>query len=138
MSSTFESSIKVIPYSQQKVYNNISDLNNLEKVKDRIPQDKVKNFIFDHDSVSISVSPVGDIKIHIIERDEPKCIKFETEKSPVPFFLWIQIVPESDDSCKIKLTLKAELNPFIKGMVSGPLKDGLEKVAEALAQVHYE
>ncbi|HRN16473.1 MAG TPA: SRPBCC family protein [Xylanibacter oryzae] len=130
MSSTFESSIKVIPYSQQKVYNNISDLNNLEKVKDRIPQDKVKNFIF--------VSPVGDIKIHIIERDEPKCIKFETEKSPVPFFLWIQIVSESDDSCKIKLTLKAELNPFIKGMVSGPLKDGLEKVAEALAQVHYE
>ena len=136
--STFESSIKEIPYSQQKVYNSLSDLNNLEKVKDRIPQDKVKNLIFDQDSVSISVSPVGDIKIHIIEREEPKCIKFETEKSPVPFFLWIQILPVSEDSCKIKLTLKAELNPFIKGMVSGPLKDGLEKVAEALALVHYE
>lgn len=136
--STFESSVKEIPYSQQKVYNSLSDLNNLEKVKDRIPQDKVKNLIFDQDSVSISVSPVGDIKIHIIEREEPKCIKFETEKSPVPFFLWIQILPVSEDSCKIKLTLKAELNPFIKGMVSGPLKDGLEKVAEALALVHYE
>ncbi len=136
--STFESSVKEIPYSQQKVYNSLSDLNNLDKVKDRIPQDKVKNFMFDQDSVSISVSPVGDIKIHVIEREEPKCIKFETEKSPVPFFLWIQIIPASEDSCKMKLTLKAELNPFIKGMVSGPLKDGLEKVAEALALVHYE
>jgi hypothetical protein len=134
MSSTkFESSIKVLPYSQQQVFNSLSDLNNLEKVKDRVPEDKVKDFKFDHDSVSINVSPVGDIKLHIIEREEPKCVKFETEKSPVPFNLWIQLLPVTEESCKMKLTLKAELNPFIKGMVSGPLQDGLEKIADALA-----
>ncbi len=139
MSSTkFESSIKVIPYSQQQVYINISDLNNLEKVKDRVPEDKVKDFKFDKDSVCINVSPVGDIKLHVIEREEPKCIKFETEKSPVPFDLWIQLLPVSETSCKMKLTLKAELNPFIKGMVSGPLQEGLEKIADALALVKYE
>jgi|SRR5574344_24980 hypothetical protein len=139
MSSTkFESSIKVLPYSQQQVFNSLSDLNNLEKVKDRVPEDKVKDFKFDHDSVSINVSPVGDIKLHIIEREEPKCVKFETEKSPVPFNLWIQLLPVTEESCKMKLTLKAELNPFIKGMVSGPLQDGLEKIADALALVRYE
>jgi hypothetical protein len=65
-------------------------------------------------------------------------VKFETEQSPVPFNLWIQIIPESETSSKMKLTVKAELNPFIKGMVSKPLQEGLEKIAEALAMVHYE
>jgi hypothetical protein len=31
--SKFESSVKFVPYSQQAVYNNISDLSNLEKVR---------------------------------------------------------------------------------------------------------
>jgi hypothetical protein len=29
----------------------------------------------------------------------------------------------------MKLTIKAELNPFIKGMVSKPLQEGIEKKA---------
>ena len=35
--SKFESSVKLVPYPQQAVYNNISDLRNLEKVRDRVP-----------------------------------------------------------------------------------------------------
>ena len=41
-------------------------------------------------------------------------------------------------NCKMKLTIKAELNPFIKGMVSGPLTEGLEKVADVLQNIQYE
>lgn len=136
--SKFESSVKQIPYSQTDVYNNISDLTNLERVKDRIPTDKIQNFAFDKDSVSINVAPVGSITLRIIEREEPKCIKFETEKSPVPFNLWIQLLPIDDTQCKMKLTIKAELNPFIKGMVSGPLQEGLEKIADVLAVIPYK
>ena len=79
----FESSIKQIPYSQEAVYRNISDLSNLERVRDRIPEDKVKDFSFDHDSVSINVPPVGQITLKIVEREEPKCVKFETVQSPM-------------------------------------------------------
>ena len=70
--SKFESSVKLIPYSQQAVYNNISDLRNLEKVRDRIPEDKVNSFSFDQDTVSLNVVPVGDITLRICEREEPK------------------------------------------------------------------
>ena len=38
----------------------------------------------------------------------------------------------------MKLTLKADINPFIKGMISGPLQDGLEKIADMLAMIPYE
>jgi len=134
----FESSIKQIPYPQEAVYRNLSNLRNLEKVRDRVPEDKVKDFAFDEDSVSLNVAPVGELKLRICEREEPKCVKFETVQSPVPFHVWIQVLPVTDGTSKMKVTVKAELNPFIKGMVSGPLQDGVEKIADALAQIHYE
>ncbi len=136
--SKFESSVRQIPFSQEKVFAKLSDLNNLESVRDRLPADKVESLSFDSDSVSVNVPPVGDISFRIIEREKPKCIKFETEKSPVPLNLWIQLLPVTDDSCKMKLTIKAELNPFIKGMVSGPLQEGLEKIAETLSMLDYK
>ena len=136
--SKFESSIKQIPYSQAAVYRNLSDLSNLERVRDRIPEDKVKDFTFDRDSVTISADPVGLITLRICEREEPKCIKFETAQSPLPFNLWIQVLPVTETTSKMKLTLKADIPFMLKGMVSGPLEDGLEKIADALAQIPYE
>lgn len=134
----FESSIKHVPYRQQAVYDNISDLRNLEKVRDRIPEDKVSDFRFDQDTVSLNVAPVGELMLRICDRDEPKCVKFETTQSPVPFNIWIQVLPVDDTSSKMKCTVKAALNPFIKGMLEKPLQDAIEKIADALAQIKYE
>ena len=135
--SKFESNVKFVPYSQEAVYKNISDLRNLEKVRDRVPADKVNDFSFDEDTVSLNVAPVGELKLRICEREEPKCVKFETVQSPVPFNVWVQVLPVDDNNAKMKVTVKAELNPFIKSMVEKPLQDGVEKIADALAQVHY-
>ena len=135
--SKFESSVKQVPYPQQAVYNNISDLRNLEKVRDRVPEDKVQDFSFDEDTVSINVAPVGELKLRICDREEPKCVKFETVQSPVPFNVWVQVLPVDENSSKMKVTVKAELNPFIKSMVEKPLQEGVEKIADALALVPY-
>ena len=133
----FESSVKQIAYPVEDVYRNISDLSNLERVRDRVPADKLDSFKFDSDSVEVSVPPVGTIKLRIIEREENKCVKFETEQSPMPFNLWIQMLPVSETESKMKVTVKAD-NPFmLKGMVSGPLQDGVEKIADALSQIPF-
>lgn len=134
--ATFESSVRQIPHSQQAVYNMLSDLSNIDRVKDRIPADKLNDLTFDADSMSTS-TPMGAVKLKIVDREEPKCIKFETEQSPLPFNFWIQILPVTDTTCKMKLTIKAELNPFIKGMVSKPLQEGIEKIADALQMINY-
>ena len=135
--SKFESSIKQVPYPQEAVYRNISDLSNLEKVRDRIPEDKINDFSFDEDTVTLNVQPVGELKLRICDREEPKCVKFETVQSPVPFNVWIQVLPVDDQNSKMKVTVKAELNPFIKSMVEKPLQEAVEKIADALAQVQY-
>lgn len=136
--STFESSIRQIPYKQEAVFNILSNLSNIERIKDKLPKDKLEQMTFDSDSISVSVNPVGQIKLRIVEREAPKCIKFETADSPVPFNLWIQVVPNGDNASKMKLTIKAELNPFIKGMVKKPLMEGLEKIADLLQVIKYE
>ena len=129
--------MKQIPYPVENVYRNISDLSNLDRVRDRIPEDKLQDFEFDSDSVQVSVAPVGIIKLRIIEREENKCVKFETEQSPLPFNLWIQVLPVSETESKMKVTVKADIPFMLKGMVSGPLQDGVEKIADALAQIPY-
>lgn len=149
--STFESSIRQIPYPQQNVYEKLSDLSNLEKLKERYEQMKdtmpeearkqaeaIKDLQFDSDSMSVNVPPVGNIKLRIVNREEPKCIKFETEQSPIPFNFWIQLLPVTSTTCKMKLTIKAELNMFIKQMVKKPLQEGIEKIADALAMIPYQ
>ena len=137
MSTKIESGVRQIPFSQQRVYDMLSDLSNIEKVRDRIPEDKVKGLTFDKDSVSIAVPPVGGVTMHIIEREEPKCIKFETVESPMPFNFWIQILPVTDDTSKMKLTVKVDVNPFMAKMVEKPLQEGIEKIAEALSMIQY-
>ena len=133
----FESSVKQIPYPVEDVYRNISDLNNLERVRDRIPEDKLNSFSFDSDSVSVNVAPVGDLKLRIIEREENKCIKFETVQSPLPFNLWIQVLPVSETESKLKVTVQADIPFMLKGMVAGPLQDGVEKIADALSKIPF-
>jgi hypothetical protein len=133
----FESSVKQIPYPVEDVYRNISDLNNLERVRDRIPEDKLNSFSFDSDSVSVNVAPVGDLKLRIIEREENKCIKFETVQSPLPFNLWIQVLPVTATESKMKITVQADIPFMLKGMVAGPLQDGVEKIADALSKIPF-
>ena len=148
--STFESSIRQIPYPQQNVYDKLSDLSNLktlkeryELMKDNMPEEArkqaeaIKDLQFDQDSLTVNVPPVGTIRLKVVDREEPKCIKFETEQSPVPFNFWIQLLPVTTTSCKMKLTIKADLNPFVKQMVKKPLSEGIEKIADVLQMIQY-
>lgn len=136
--SKFESSIKQIAYPQQSIYNMLSDLTNIERVKDKVPEDKLQGLTFDKDTISVNVPPVGAVSMRIIERDEPKTIKFASENSPMSFNFWIQILPVDETSSKMKLTIDVDIPFFAKTMVSGPLQEGIEKIANALAMIPFE
>ena len=133
----FESSIKTIASSQEKVYDFLSDLTHIEAFKEQIPDHLVKDLSFDADSITLSVAPIGKVTFNIIEREPHKCIKFKASNSPVPLDLWIQIVAIEENSCKTKLTAGVEVNPFMKGMIQKPISDGLEKMVELIANLPY-
>jgi len=134
----FISDIKTIPYGNRIVYETLADLNNLEKLKHRIPPDKIEDFTFDSDSCSFSVQPVGKIRFSIIDREPLKTIKLTTDRSPMEVNMWIQLKETGEQETKMKLTIRAELNPFIKPMISKPLQEGINQIADIIASINYE
>ena len=138
----FESNIKYVPYSQERVYSKLEDLNNLAGVKERLEQmreqigDKIQDIAFDRDSLTLTVQGLN-VTLRIIEREPCKCIKFEGDHSPIPLNLWIQILPVAEEQAKMKVTIRAEVNMFMKGLISKPLQEGVEKLAEMLAMIPY-
>ena len=133
----FVSEVKMIPQNDERIFAMLSDLSNLERIKDRIPQDQIKDLEFDSDSCSFSVSPVGKITFRIVNREPNKTVKFETINSPLPLFLWIQLKQVGEMDTRMRLTAHAELNPIIKPMVSKPLQEAVDRISEALASLPY-
>lgn len=133
----YESPVKHIPYAQQRVYNKLSDLNNLESLKGRVPEDKVDNLSYDADHVSFNVTGIGNIRLKVLERAPFKCIKFESVESPIPFNAWIQLIEVAEEECKIRITLGLDVNMFMKSIVSKPVKEGLEKIVDILSMIQY-
>ena len=138
----FESSVKFVPYSQERVYSKLEDLNNLSSLKERFEQvrekvgDKIQDVAFDRDSLTVTAQGMN-VTLRIIEREPCKCIKFEGDKSPIPVNLWVQILPVTEEQAKLKVTIRAEVNMFMKAMVTKPLQEGVEKIADMLAMNPY-
>lgn len=152
--SKFESEVKYIPQDVMTVYNRFSDLRNLAALKEKladpevmakmseqVPADKMdearqqlENMQFDQDSVQLS-TPVGPLKLCVVERDEPKCIKFACEGAMLPLYLWIQLLPHGEGETKMRVTVGAEVNMFMKGMVSKPLQQAADGLANILSVI---
>ena len=127
MAVQFESNVKHVPYSQERVYNKLSDLNNLEGVRERLDMvkdkldGKLEDMSFDRDSITLKVQGIS-LTLRIIEREPLKCIKFEGDKSPIPLNLWIQILPVTQEEAKMKVTIRAEVNMFMKAWCQSPCR----------------
>lgn len=146
--SKYESSVKHIAENVDVVYDRFSDMRNLQTLRDRmsdpdtlsqisgqVDSEKLeearkylKEMTFDADSLSVS-TPVGALRLVIVERDAPKCIKLAGEGSPIPVYVWIQLLPEGEQATKMRVTVGAEVNMFMKGMVSKPLQQAAEGIA---------
>ena len=155
----YKSKVHVSPAPQQRVYDRLSDLSILTSIRDSInnPEarqrmldmaegkvsaeqlntfvDKIQQLEIDSDSVS-GDSPLGRITLRIVEREEPKCIKFELEGAPIQANLWIQLLPQGEQ-CALRVTLRAELNFLIKQMVGKKLEQGVEEMARMLTTTPY-
>ena len=144
------SEIKLIPAAQEVVYERLSNFKNLEQLFDPkrmeeikkqypdAPDIKLENFQATADECSFTISPIGTVGVHIIEREPFKTIKLAGSKSvPFQFSCWIQLVAVDEVSCKVKITLHAELNPMFKMLVNKHLKNGVDQIAEALTKIPY-
>lgn len=149
--SKFESNVKILAQDVETAYSRLADLRNLQSLKERLadpavqeamaaqlPADKLaqarqqlENVEFDRDSLQMT-TPMGQLRLAVVEREAPKCLKFASEGAPIQLYLWIQLLP-SGEGAKMRVTVGAEVNFFMKGMVSKPLQQAADGLAEMLA-----
>ena len=133
----FESTIREIQAPQQMVYGVLSNMSNFGKMMDRVPQDVRGKVVFTADGFTVE-SLMGKVVMKIIDLEEPKTIKMQSVESPVPFTFWIQLLPMTEQTCKMKLTMKAELNFMMAQIAKGPLQKGIEQLADILQALPFQ
>lgn len=139
MSETkYESKITSAPCSAQQIYRVLSNMQNLERVKDMIPQDKIQEMEIEPDRVRMKVDGLGQkITIAIVDRIENDTIKFGAEGVPMDANFWIQMKEVNPTDTRIKLTVKADIPMMFKFMIEKKLQQGLDQAADMLAQFPY-
>lgn len=159
----YESTVRTVAAPVDRVYQRLSDLTSLEFIRQRVddprfeeminsqvPADKrptpeqmeklrnnIRKMELTQDTMSAHIGPLGDITLRIVERVEPKLVKIEMEGAPIPVTMWIQTLPTDENSSRMKVTVGAELNFFIRKMVEGKLKQVPEGLAQILSQMPY-
>ena len=139
MSETkYESKITSAPCSAQQIYRVMSNLQNLERVRDMIPKDKIQEMEIEPDRVRIKVDGLAQkITIAIVDRIENDTVKFGAEGIPMDANFWIQLKELAPNDTRIKLTVKADIPMMFKMMIGKKLQDGLDQAADMLAQFTY-
>lgn len=152
----FESAVKPLSHPQQTVYGWLSDLRHIEALREklndpavlqqlgeRVPgtdaeslRRQLETMTLSEDTVTMD-SPLGKVTLRIVEREAPKCVKLEAEGSPLPLTLWVQVLPVADGGSKMRVTLGTEVNVFMKAMVSKPLQQAVDGIADLLASLPY-
>ena len=134
----YESGVKQITANADKVYAVLGNLNNIGRVMDLIPKDKVQDITCDHDSVRFKVDGLGQkLTVRIVDREENKTLKFGIDNVPVQMDFWVQLKQVAEGDTRLKLTIKAELPMMFKMMFDKKLQTGIEQAADMLAQMPY-
>ena len=153
----YESEVKFIPHATcEQVYQKLADLETFrpiidnainnpmiaEKIReagqDPAQLEKLKEVELSSDQIIFPVPMLGNMELHIVERELNRCIKLQTGASPIDATLWIQVLPVSAGGSKMRLTLKTELNMMLKMMIGKKLEKGIDNTADMLAQLPYQ
>jgi len=139
MSETkYESKITSSPCSAAQIYSVLSNLQNIERVRQFIPQDKVQEMEIEPDRIRMKVDGLAQkITIAIVDRIENDTIKFGAEGVPMEANFWIQLKELNPTDTRIKLTVKADIPFMFKMMIGKKLQEGLDQAADMLAQFPY-
>lgn len=134
----YESKIQSIPAPVDKVYPVLSNLMNLERVRELIPVDKVQEMDISEDAVKFKVDGLAQkVTIRIVDKIENDTIKFGLDNMPMAANFWIQLKEVAPNDTRVKLTVKADIPVFFRMMIEKKLQQGIDDAAVMLTQFPY-
>ena len=134
----YESKIGQIAANDATVFNVLSNLENINRFRDIIPQDKIKEMEVSRDSIRLQIDGLGQkIAIAIVEKEEYKLIKFGAENLPIPMNVWIQLKQVAELDTRIRITIKTDMPMMFKMMFDKKMQQGLDQAIDMLCQIPY-
>lgn len=128
--TTYESKIVAIQKRAEDIFRVLSDFRNFTP----IAKEKLDEWKAEEDSCSFKFQGMGPFGISIVEREPYKTIKFRgDEKTPMQFYMWIQLKGVAPYDTRMKVTVKVELNMMMKMMLGRRLEEGVNTLAESIA-----
>jgi carbon monoxide dehydrogenase subunit G len=130
-----ESHIGIIPENEDKIFAFLSDLNHIEPL---IPKEKLSSWDFQKDHCKLGIPGLGEIGLSILEKEPCTLIKLGSgNDSAYDFTLWIQLKRVAEKDTRVKLTLHANLNPFLNAMAKKPLQNFVDTLVDRMADIQY-
>ena len=134
----YDSKIGQLAANDVAVFRVLSNLENINRFRDVIPQDKIKDMEVSSDRIRFKVDGLGQkIAIAIVEKEEYKLIKFGAESLPIPLNMWIQLKQVADMDTRIRITIKTDMPAMFKMMFDKKMQQGLDQAIDMLCQVPY-
>ena len=134
----YESKIGQIVANDAAVYAVLSNLENINRFRDAIPQDKIQELEISSDRIRFQVEGLGQkIAVVILEKEEYKIIKFGAENLPIPFNVWIQLKQVAEMDTRIRITVKTDMPAMFKMMFDKKIQQGLDQAIDMLCQIPY-
>jgi len=128
-----ESKITKSEISDEKLFAFVTDFNNFENL---LPEDKIKDWSSDGDSCAFTIDGLGSAGLRIIEKEPFKMIKITSEgKTPLHFYMWIQLKKIAENDTRIKITIDPQINMMMMAVVKGPLKEFVDMLADRMSDL---
>ena len=124
-----ESKKVIAPASEEMVFAFLLDMNNIEKL---LPEGRITEWKSSETNCSFKIQNAYTIGLNYGSSEAHKLIQYTSgQGSPFPFTLDAHIA-KKESGCEVHMMCNADINPFLKMIVAGPLKNLFDYMAEQL------
>jgi len=116
--------------SKKAIFEQMSDLSNMEKYKEKFPNNADFEVLFAEDFITAKVPVVGETTIRLVEKNEYENLKFSIENLPMAANLYVKLYEFETDKTEVQLVLETDIPFFLSKIIGDKLQNGLDKIAE--------
>ena len=134
----YESKIGQVNANAADVFAVLTNLENLQRFAEHIPQDIVKELEITRDTIRFKVDGLAQkISIGIVDQEENKMIKYGAENIPIPLNAWIQLKQMDEMDTRMRITIKTDMPAMFRMMFDKKLQTGLDQAVDMLCNIKY-
>lgn len=118
--------------SQQEMFNFLTDVKNYEQI---MPQSKEKFEVISEDSFLFQLKGMPEIRLKIIETNEPDLVVLGSNSEKFPFRLKTHIAESGTNKSEVNMEFEGEFNAMMSMMIKSPLKKFITALTENIGKL---